>query len=76
MYVDDDNDDGSLKKGFSDNVRHVLKGAHWDAWVAQWLSVCLWLRAWSWGPGIKSYIGLLVGSLLLPLPMSLPLCLS
>ena len=23
------------------------------AWVGQWLSVCLWLRAWFWGPGIR-----------------------
>ena len=22
-----------------------------DAWVAQWFSVCLWLRYESWGPG-------------------------
>ena len=28
------------------------------------------------GQRIESYIGLLVGSLLLPLPMSLPLCVS
>ena len=41
-----------------------------------WLSVCLWLRLWSWGPGIKFRIGLPAGSLLLPLPVSLPLSLS
>ena len=41
-------------------------------WVVQWLTLCLWLRAWSRGPGIKSHIGLPAGSLLLPLPMSLP----
>ena len=42
--------------------------------VAQWLGVCLWLR----GPGIESHITLPAGSLLLPLPVSLPLsvCLS
>ena len=48
------------------------------AWVAQWLSVCLGLR-WSWGPGIKAPgIRLPGGSLLLSLPVSLPLsvCLS
>ena len=45
-----------------------------DTWVAQWLSICLQLRAWSRGPGIKSHIGLTAGSLLLTLPMSLPLC--
>ena len=42
-------------------------------WVAQWLSVCLWLRAWSWGPGIEPPVGLPAGSLLHPLPVSLPL---
>ena len=48
-------------------------------WFSGWgLSICLQLRAWSWGPGIKSRIRLPAGSLLLPLPMSLPLsvCLS
>ena len=34
-------------------------------WVAQQLSVCLWLRSWPQGPGIQSHIGLLAGSLLL-----------
>ena len=35
---------------------------------------CLpWLRAWSWGPGIESHIRLPARSLLLPLPVSLPL---
>ena len=48
----------------------------WDAWVAQWLSVCLRLRAQSWGPGIKSRMGLPTWSLLLPLPVSLPLSVS
>ena len=33
------------------------KEGMWGAWVAQWLSVCLRLRAWSQGSGIKSYIG-------------------
>ena len=49
-----------------------------DAWVAQRLSSCLRLRSWPRGPGIESHIGLPAGSLLLPLPMSLPLssCLS
>ena len=45
-------------------------------WVAQWLSVCLWLRWWSWGPGIKSHIGLPIRTLLFSLPMSLPLSVS
>ena len=48
----------------------------WGTWVAQWLSVCLWLRSWSQGPGIESPSGLPTGSLLLPLPVSLPLCVS
>ena len=45
---------------------------NWGAWVTQWLSVCLRLRLWSWGPGIESHIRLPAGSLLL-LPMSLSL---
>ena len=36
----------------------------WGTWVVQWLSVCLWLRLWSWGPGIESCIRLPAGSLL------------
>ena len=44
--------------------------------VAQWLSICLQLRSWSQGPGIKSHIGLPTGSLLLPLPVSLLLSFS
>ena len=47
-----------------------------DTWVAQWFSVCLQLRAWSWSPGIESHIGLPAWSLLLPLPVSLPLSIS
>ena len=42
-----------------------------DAWVAQWLSVCLPLRLWSWSPGIKSHIRLCMSLFLLRLPMSL-----
>ena len=42
-----------------------------DIWVAQWLSLCFWLRMWSRGPGIESHIGLLAGSLLLLLSVSL-----
>ena len=44
------------------------------AWVAQWMSVCLRPRAWPQGPEIESHIGLPARSLLLPLPVSLPLC--
>ena len=47
-----------------------------EAWVAQWWSVCLELREWFWGLGIESHIGLPAGTLLLPLPMSLPLYVS
>ena len=41
--------------------------------VAQWLSVCLWLRWWSWGPGMESCIRLPAGNLFL---LYLCLCLS
>ena len=54
----------------------VLNSGSGDTWVAQWLSTCLWFRLRSWSPGIESHIGVPMGSLLLPLPMSLPLCLS
>ena len=47
----------------------------WNPWVAQQISTCLWPRAWSWKPGIESDIGLSAWSLLLPLPVSLPLSL-
>ena len=40
--------------------------------MARWLSICLWLRTGSWGLGIESPTGLPAGSLLLPLPVSLP----
>ena len=42
-------------------------------WGAQWLRICLWLRLWSQCLGIKSHFRLPRGSLLLPLPVSLPL---
>ena len=35
-------------------LRKVIRGT----WVAQWLSVYLQLRSWSWGPGIYSHIRL------------------
>ena len=55
------------------NVALILIGQRsGDAWVAQRFSSCLQLRAWFQGSGIESCIGLLEGSLLLPLPMSLP----
>ena len=52
---------------------------HWrvnlsgDAWVAQWLSVCLWLRASSWGLGISPTLGSPQGSCF---SLCLCLCLS
>ena len=42
-------------------------------WVAQWLSICLWLKSRSWGPGTSSTSGSLRGacfSLCLSLPLS------
>ena len=45
----------------------------WGTWVAQWLSISLWLRAWSPGPGIEFPLGLSAGILLL---LCLRLCLS
>ena len=59
--------------------RWILSQESWsfgDPWVVQRFSTCLWPRAWSWSPRIKSRIGLPAWSLLLPLPMSLPLSLS
>ena len=47
-----------------------------DLQVAQWWSVCLQPRAWSWRSRIKSCMGIPAWSLLLPLPVSLPLPLS
>ena len=49
------------------------------AWVAQRLSIYLWLREWSWSHRIESHVRLPAWNLLLPLPMSsasLFLCLS
>ena len=47
-----------------------------DPWVVQWFRACLWPRALAWSPRIESRVGLLAWSLLLPLPVSLPLSLS
>ena len=46
---------------------------YWGTWVAQWLSICLWLRVWSEGPETEPHIRLLAVRLLFPLPVSLPL---
>ena len=71
-----------ISKQYAQNILNILfrlnaiihlKCLNRDAWVAQWLSICLWLRSWAWGPGIQSHIRFPKGSLLLPLPTSLPL---
>ena len=51
---------------------------HLDGLVVECLPLAQVMTLGSWGPGIESCIRLSVGSLLLPLPMSLPhlLCLS
>ena len=66
---------GALSQYFSKWPTHdVIKSSmSWAAWLAQWLSPCLWPRAQSWRPGIKSHVGLPAWGLLLPLPVSLPL---
>ena len=33
---------------------NFLKYVIENTWVAQWLSICLWLRSWPQGPGIES----------------------
>ena len=48
----------------------MMKG---DPWVAQRFGACLWPRAQSRSPGIESHVRLPTWSLLLPLPVSLPL---
>ena len=53
-----------------------LKNKEEGTWVAQWLSIWLWLSSWSWGPGIESCIGFPAWSLLLPLCLCLSLCVS
>ena len=57
---------------------HIKIPGTGDPWVAQRFGACLWPRAWSWGPGIESHVGLPGWSLLLspPLSLSLSLCLS
>ena len=62
----------------SEEVDTLIIPFYRDPWVAQWLSICLQLSSWSQDPGIESCIRLPEGSLLLPLPISLPLfvCLS
>ena len=50
----------------------VTESSYRDAWVAQWLNTQGVIPK----PQVKSHIGPPAGSLLLPLPVSLPLCLS
>ena len=59
-------------------MKNSLNAPTGDPWVAQQFSDCLWPRAWSWSPGINSHVRLPAWSLLLCLPVSLPLslCLS
>ena len=57
-------------------IKGIQTGKEGDPWVAQWLSACLWPRARSWSPRIKSHVGLPAWRLLLPPPVSLPLFLS
>ena len=46
-----------------------------DPWVDQRFGACLWPRACCWSPGVESHVRLPAWSLLLPLPVSLPLSL-
>ena len=64
----------SLKKKKKDCL--YLKENEWDAWVAQQLSICLPAQGVMLVLGIESHVGLPARSLLLPLPVSLPLILS
>ena len=69
---------GSLKNNGNNNreiyIRILRKDLSGTTWVAQWLRVCLPLaQGMIPGSGIKSHIGPLAGSLLLLLPVSLPL---
>ena len=56
-----------------------LKSRIWDAWVAQGLTLCLWLRVWSWSLGSSPILGSWWGawfSLCLIFCLSLSLSLS
>ena len=57
-------------------LKQFIKNNFGDARVAQQLNVCSWLRVWSQSSRIGSCIRLPAWSLLLPLPVSLPLSLS
>ena len=66
------NSEKKIKKIKKIKNNSVLLGT----WVAQWLCVCLWLRSWSWGPGIESCIRFPTRGLFFPVPMPLLLSLS
>ena len=67
----------SLKLKEGRGILAIKKNPYRGTWVAQWWSICLWLRAWSQGPGIESYIRFPTGSLpLLCLCLCLSLCVS
>ena len=55
-------------------IPHKITGLGGPGGSAVWCS--LWPRAWSWKYGTESHVGLPGWSLLLPLPVSLPLSLS
>ena len=56
---------------------HRSRTAKRGTWVAQWLNICPWLRAWSpRDPGIESHIRLPVGSISLCLCLCLSLYVS
>ena len=63
---------------FDESIIDIMEGHGFGgrkAGIPGWLSgLAPWPRAQSWSPGIESHIGLPARSLLLPLPMSLPLC--
>ena len=55
---------------------HLFKIFSRDPWVAQQFGACLWPRARSWRPGIKSHIGLPVHGACFSLCLCLCLSLS
>ena len=67
---------GASEVPFSQLTSLVKKLNFLGCLVAQWLRVCLWVRALSRGAGMESPNRLPARSLLLPLPISLPFFLS
>ena len=66
----------SQREGHSTLFKYLSGGHLSGSAVVQRLSVYLLPRAWSWSPGIESHIELPIWSLLLPLPVSLCVCVS